>query len=74
MSKCVPDVPDTIGAKLLEKGMILEDVLVRTQGSEVLPIQESTRYVVLRIPYVLLRDDPETQIAFQDIVYITTDE
>lgn len=73
MSKCRPE-PTGGGGKLLEKGVILEEALQKTKNGKIVPKEEEVRYVVLRIPYELLKNDPETQIAFKDIVHISITE
>lgn len=64
MSKCKPGGSDILRA-LAPKGVVLEDTTDRISG---------TRYVVIKIPYEILRDDPDTQRAFQDLVTITTED
>ena len=73
MSKCRPGV-GTAGKILLEKGVILEEALHKTRRGKIVMQEDEVRYVVLKIPYELLKNDKETQIAFNDIIHITNIE
>lgn len=73
MSKCRPGIGGK-GAILLEKGVILEEAIHKTKRGKILSQQEEVRYVVLKIPYELLKSDKETQVAFNDIIHITNIE
>lgn len=66
MSKCKP-TRGTAFAALEKFGVEMSDNTVTTRGV-------TSRTVTISIPYEALRDVKEIQIAFQDLVYIHTEE
>lgn len=53
---------------------MLEETYSRIKNGEIISQEEATRYVVIKIPYDLLKNDSETQITFKDIIHISTKE
>lgn len=72
MSKCRPTMGNG-GKKLLDKGVTLEEIYVKTPNGKIAKKGEEERYVVIKIPYESLKNEPEVQIAFQDLVFISTE-
>lgn len=69
MSKCRPKSTDQL-LQLESLGVTLRDVTEITRDKA---MQETVdRRVVISIPYEALRDSSEVQIAFQDLVTIST--
>lgn len=73
MSKCRP-TPDPKLIGIIKKGVMLEETYSRIKNGEIISQEEATRYVVIKIPYDLLKNDSETQITFKDIIHISTKE
>ena len=70
MSKCRPRPTQKLLA--LEKaGVVLMDISRHTRGN--VATEEPKRTIEISIPYESLRDNKDVQIAFQDLVIITTD-
>ena len=72
MSKCRPTV-GTGAQKLLDKGVSIEEIYVKTPNGKIAPRGEEERFVVIKISYESLKNEPEVQIAFQDLVFIATE-
>ena len=66
MSKCKPD-PKTTLLSLRDVGVVVQDVRTITS-------KEESREVVIRIPYEQLRDNEDVQIAFQNLIGISTED
>ena len=64
MSKCKPSQTSTL--KTLEDHDVIFQDVPESNGVK--------RTLRIEIPYEKLRDDPVVQAAFQDLVYITTEE
>lgn len=72
MSKCRPTTGSGL-VKLLDKGVTLEEIYVKTPNKMVAERGSEERFVVIKIPYESLKNDPDVQITFQDLVYIATE-
>ena len=70
MSKCKPGATEKFLA-LEQFGVSLTDV---TEVGVSAKAEPPERTVVISIPYVALRDSKEVQLAFQDLVRISTTE
>jgi hypothetical protein len=66
MSKCKPTPKDELKA-LEAVGVTMTDTTETRKGV-------TSRFVTIKIPYEALRDNKDVQIAFQDIVFISTED
>lgn len=71
MSKCRPKATDRMFS-LASHGVVLRDVTEITRDRAM--VESAVRNVIISIPYNSLRDNKEVQIAFQDLLTISTSE